>query len=153
MGEAPEFFDEMQGFGGSVRAPYAGYEAWLREVSQKELLKKSKDAYDFFRRTGITFNVYGEAEADERLIPFDLVPRIISAQEWANLVRGIEQRVKAINAFLHDIYHRQEIIRAGRVPERLIRENDAFQPKMIGFDPPGGIYTHIVGVDLVRTGP
>ncbi|MEZ5946885.1 MAG: circularly permuted type 2 ATP-grasp protein [Hyphomonas sp.] len=149
----PQFFDEMHGFGGGARPPYAGYDGWLKEMSQKELLKKSNDAYDFFRRTGITFNVYGEAEADERLIPFDLIPRIIGAQEWAQLVRGIEQRVKAINAFLHDIYHRQEILRAGRVPERLIRENDAFQPKMIGFDPPGGIYTHIVGVDLVRTGP
>ncbi|MCA8901638.1 MAG: circularly permuted type 2 ATP-grasp protein, partial [Hyphomonas sp.] len=152
MGEAPEFFDEMEGFGGGVRAPYAGYSGWLKDMSRKDLLKKSNDAHEFFRRTGITFNVYGQAEADERLIPFDLIPRIIAAQEWAQLVRGIEQRVKAINAFLHDIYHRQEIIRAGRVPERLIRENEAFQPKMIGFDPPGGIYTHIVGVDLVRTG-
>ncbi|MEZ5985208.1 MAG: circularly permuted type 2 ATP-grasp protein [Hyphomonas sp.] len=153
MGEAPQFFDEMDGFDGTVRAPYAAYSNWLQEMSRPALLKKSAEAQAFFRRTGITFNVYGEAEADERLIPFDLVPRIIGAGEWANLVRGIEQRVKAINAFLHDIYHRQEIIRAGRVPERLIRENDAFLPKMIGMDPPGGIYTHIVGVDLVRTGP
>ncbi len=143
----------MDGFDGTVRAPYAAYSNWLQEMSRPALLKKSVEAQAFFRRTGITFNVYGEAEADERLIPFDLVPRIIGAGEWANLVRGIEQRVKAINAFLHDIYHRQEIIRAGRVPERLIRENDAFLPKMIGMDPPGGIYTHIVGVDLVRTGP
>lgn len=143
----------MDGFDGNVRAPYSAYADWLQEMSQPALLKKSVEAQAFFRRTGITFNVYGEAEADERLIPFDLVPRIIGAGEWANLVRGIEQRVKAINAFLHDIYHRQEIIRAGRVPERLIRENDAFLPRMIGMDPPGGIYTHIVGVDLVRTGP
>jgi uncharacterized circularly permuted ATP-grasp superfamily protein len=153
MGEALQFFDEMDGFDGTVRAPYAAYSNWLQEMSRPALLKKSAEAQAFFRRTGITFNVYGEAEADERLIPFDLIPRIIGAGEWANLVRGIEQRVKAINAFLHDIYHRQEIIRAGRVPERLIRENAAFLPKMIGMDPPGGIYTHIVGVDLVRTGP
>ncbi|MEZ5999536.1 circularly permuted type 2 ATP-grasp protein [Hyphomonas sp.] len=153
MGEAPQFFDEMDGFDGNVRGPYSAYSNWLQEMSRPALLKKSAEAQAFFRRTGITFNVYGEAEADERLIPFDLIPRIIGAGEWANLVRGIEQRVKAINAFLHDIYHRQEIIRAGRVPERLIRENDAFLPRMIGMDPPGGIYTHIVGVDLVRTGP
>lgn len=153
MGEAPQFFDEMNGFDGAVRAPYAAYSNWLQEMSRPALLKKSLEAQAFFRRTGITFNVYGQAEADERLIPFDLIPRIIGANEWANLVRGIEQRVKAINAFLHDIYHRQEILRAGRVPERLIRENEAFLPKMIGMDPPGGIYTHIVGVDLVRTGP
>ncbi|MCA8891125.1 MAG: circularly permuted type 2 ATP-grasp protein [Hyphomonas sp.] len=153
MGAAPQFFDEMDGFDGNVRAPYETYAEWLQDMSRPALLKKSVEAQAFFRRTGITFNVYGEAEADERLIPFDLIPRIIGAGEWANLVRGIEQRVKAINAFLHDIYHRQEIIRAGRVPERLIRENDAFLPRMIGVDPPGGIYTHIVGVDLVRTGP
>jgi uncharacterized circularly permuted ATP-grasp superfamily protein len=153
MGEAPQFFDEMDGFDGNVRAPYSSYSDWLQEMSRPDMLKKSLDAQAFFRRTGITFNVYGQSEADERLIPFDLIPRIIGAGEWANLVRGIEQRVKAINAFLHDIYHRQEILRAGRVPERLIRENEAFLPKMIGMDPPGGIYTHIVGVDLVRTGP
>ncbi|HPF22773.1 MAG TPA: circularly permuted type 2 ATP-grasp protein [Hyphomonas sp.] len=143
----------MDGFDGTVRAPYGAYASWLQDMSRPALLKKSLEAQAFFRRTGITFNVYGQAEADERLIPFDLIPRIIGAHEWANLVRGIEQRVKAINAFLHDIYHRQEILRAGRVPERLIRENAAFLPKMIGMDPPGGIYTHIVGVDLVRTGP
>ncbi len=153
MGEAPQFFDEMGGFAGDTRAPYASYDGWLSETSRPALLKKSLEAQAFFRRTGITFNVYGEAEADERLIPFDLIPRIIGASEWTTLVRGIEQRVKAINAFLYDLYHRQEILRAGRVPERLIRENAAFEPKMIGFDPPGGIYTHIVGVDLVRTGP
>tara|TARA_R110000796_G_scaffold62830_2_gene144873 strand:- start:7644 stop:9074 length:1431 start_codon:yes stop_codon:yes gene_type:complete len=153
MAEGEELFDEMHGFGEGVRAPYASYGCWFDKTTPSALLKKSRDAQTFFRRTGITFNVYGDAEADERLIPFDLVPRIIGASEWALLVRGIEQRVKAINAFLYDIYHRQEIVRAGRLPERLIRENDAFLPKMIGFDPPGGIYTHIVGIDLVRTGP
>lgn len=153
MGEGDDIFDEMHGFGDGVRSPYARYESWFEGTTPPVLLKKSRDARAFFRRTGITFNVYGDVEADERLIPFDLVPRIIGATEWALLVQGIEQRVRAINAFLYDIYHRQEIIRAGRLPEHLIRENDAFLPKMIGFDPPGGIYTHIVGIDLVRTGP
>lgn len=153
MGEGDDTFDEMHGFGDGVRSPYARYESWFEGTTPPALLKKSRDARAFFRRTGITFNVYGDVEADERLIPFDLVPRIIGANEWALLVQGIEQRVRAINAFLYDIYHRQEIIRAGRLPEHLIRENDAFLPKMIGFDPPGGIYTHIVGIDLVRTGP
>ena len=153
MGESDDVFDEMHGFGEAVRSPYARYSSWFEGATPSALLKKSREARTFFRRTGITFNVYGDVEADERLIPFDLVPRIIGASEWALLVRGIEQRVRAINAFLYDIYHRQEIIRAGRLPEHLIRENDAFLPKMIGFDPPGGIYTHIVGIDLVRTGP
>ncbi len=152
MGGTPIFFDEMRGDGESARQPYAEYCAWLESVKTSELQKKSREAETFFRRTGITFNVYGDKDADERLIPFDLVPRIIDGKEWRLLVRGIEQRVKAINAFLHDIYHRQEILRAGRIPEHLIAQNEAFLPEMIGVTPPGGVYTHIVGVDLVRTG-
>src|SRR3546814_3539370 len=98
------------------------------------------------------FRSYGEDEADERLIPFDVVPRIIAASEWRRRSRGIEQRVRALNAFLHDIYHRQEILRAGRVPVELISRNEAFLPMMMGMDPPGGVYTHISGIDIVRTG-
>ena len=113
---------------------------------------KQREAEEVFRVTGITFNVYGESEAEERLIPFDIIPRVLSAQEWQKLSRGIEQRVRAINAFLHDIYHRQEIIRAGRVPVEMIANNVAFLPQMIGVSPPGNVYTHIVGIDLVRTG-
>ena len=153
MTEKTPFFDELLTPDGSARDPYAGFDAWFQGQDTKHLLKKSQEAETFFRRTGITFNVYGQAEADERLIPFDIVPRVISAAEWSRLQRGIEQRVRAINAFLYDIYHRQEIIRAGRVPKDLIAQNDAFLPQMIGVRPPGGVYTHIVGVDLVRTGP
>jgi uncharacterized circularly permuted ATP-grasp superfamily protein len=116
------------------------------------LRKKSAEAEAFFRRTGITFNVYGQQEAAERLIPFDIVPRILSAREWTRLSRGIEQRVRAINAFLYDIYHRQEILRAGRVPVELIANNIAFLPQMLNVSPPGNVYTHIVGTDIVRTG-
>ena len=134
-----------------VRDPYSKYFDWFSDDDLNRLRRKSKDAEEFFRRIGITFNVYGQDEADERLIPFDIVPRIIAAREWAKLERGIEQRVRAINAFLHDLYHRQEIIRAGRIPKELIAGNAAFCPEMIGVSPPGGIYTHIVGVDLVRT--
>jgi uncharacterized circularly permuted ATP-grasp superfamily protein len=147
-----KFFDEMHGFGDEIRAPYQDYHQLLSGMDTARLKTKAQKAEDFFRRTGITFNVYGEAEAEERLIPFDLLPRIISAHEWRTLTRGIEQRIKALNAFLHDIYHRQEILRAGRIPEHLITQNDAFLPQMIGVNPPGGIYTHIVGTDLVRTG-
>ena len=88
----------------------------------------------------------------ERLIPFDIVPRIISGSEWRRLTTGIEQRVQALNAFLDDIYHRQEILRAGRVPKELVANNEAFLPEMIGMRPPAGVYTHIIGVDIVRTG-
>lgn len=145
-------FDEMTTGDGGVRQPYADYRRWLDAQPSDQLARKAGDAEEVFRRTGITFAVYGEAEADERLIPFDIVPRILSAAEWKKLSRGIEQRVQAINAFLHDIYHRQDVIRAGVVPLRLIAENAAFLPQMIGMTPPGGIYTHIVGTDIVRTG-
>lgn len=147
------FFDEMFDETGAPRQPFTRYCAWLDEQEPAKLLKKAGEAEDLFRKTGITFAVYGQEEAEERLIPFDLVPRIIAASEWARLSRGIEQRVKALNAFLHDIYHRQEIVRAGRLPERMISGNSAFLDRMIGFTPPGGVYSHIVGVDLVRTGP
>ncbi|MDJ0639107.1 MAG: circularly permuted type 2 ATP-grasp protein [Paracoccaceae bacterium] len=152
MSDGSDFFDELSGHGTGPRAPYRAYASWFDGEDLKGLRKKSSEAEHFFRRTGITFNVYGQAEADERLIPFDIVPRILSAKEWARLTKGIEQRVRAINAFLHDIYHRQEILRAGRIPVDLIARNEAFLPQMIGVSPPGGIYTHIVGIDLVRTG-
>lgn len=145
-------FDEMLRPDGSARGAYSDYAAWFEGQQLAALRKKAEEADAVFRRTGITFNVYGANEAEERLIPFDIVPRIVGAKQWSKLSRGIEQRVRAINAFLHDIYHRQEIIRAGRVPEALIAKNSAFLPAMIGFTPPGRVYTHIVGIDLVRTG-
>lgn len=146
-------FDEMLHPEHGARPAYSDYAAWFEGQQLSGLRRKAEEADALFRRTGITFNVYGANEAEERLIPFDIVPRIINAKEWSRLSRGIEQRVKAINAFLHDIYHRQEIVRAGRIPEALIAKNSAFLPAMIGFTPPGGTYTHIVGIDLVRTGP
>ena len=142
----------MFGHGERPRKPYRAYNRWIKGEDIAHLQKKSAEAERLFRRTGITFNVYGDDEATERLIPFDLVPRVLSATEWARLERGIKQRVRAINAFLHDIYHRQEILRAGRIPVEMIARNAAFLPQMIGVQPPGGVYTHVVGIDLVRTG-
>ncbi|MBC7158547.1 MAG: circularly permuted type 2 ATP-grasp protein [Porphyrobacter sp.] len=146
-------FDEMHAPDGSVRNAYRPYQQWLSEQDSAWMRRKQFEAESLFRRTGITFNVYGEEDAEERLIPFDIVPRIITGAEWRKLSRGIEQRVRALNAFMHDLYHRQEIIRSGRLPERLLRHNKAWLPEMVGFTPPGGVYTHIVGIDLVRTGP
>ncbi|MGV6850501.1 MAG: circularly permuted type 2 ATP-grasp protein [Marinibacterium sp.] len=145
-------FDEMYGYSDVPREPYADYADWFSREDVGRLRKKSEQAEAWFRLTGITFNVYGVEEATERLIPFDLVPRIITAREWKRLERGIVQRVRALNSFLHDIYHRQEIVRAGRIPVEMIARNDAFLPQMIGVTPPGNIYTHITGTDLVRTG-
>lgn len=152
MSSSSKFFDEMFARGENSREPYHSIDAWVQSEDPKILSKKTEEAELFFRRTGITFNVYGEDEATERLIPFDIIPRVLSAREFSKLTRGIEQRVQAINAFLHDIYHRQEILRAGVVPVDLVANNEAFEPRMIGFTPPGNIYTHIVGVDIVRTG-
>ncbi len=146
-------FDEMRQADGSIRPAYVDYCQWLDEQDPSQMRRKGREAENFFRRTGITFNVYGDDDAEERLIPFDMVPRIITGGEWRKLSRGIEQRVRALNAFMHDLYHRQEIIRSGRLPERLFSNNDAWLPQMVGFTPPGGVYTHIVGIDLVRTGP
>ena len=145
-------FDEMQPEKSGLRHSYAAYERWLKQQDPARLTEKMRDAERVFRKTGITFAVYGEEEAAERLIPFDIVPRIISGAEWRRLTQGIEQRVQALNAFLDDIYHRQEILRAGRVPKQLIADNEAFLPEMIGVRPPAGVYTHIIGVDIVRTG-
>jgi len=145
-------FDEMWGREDVLRGPYEDFKTWFDGEEANRLRVKQREAEDLFRLMGITFNVYGREEAEERLIPFDIVPRIISGREWRRLCRGIEQRVRAINQFLYDIYHRQEIIRAGRLPEEMISQNPAFLPQMCGVNPPGGVYTHIVGIDLVRTG-
>jgi len=146
-------FDEMHAADGSIRPAYRRYHTWFEEQDPALMRRKHREAESFFRRVGITFNVYGQSDAEERLIPFDMVPRIITGSEWRRLARGIEQRVRALNAFMHDMYHRQEIVRSGRLPVRLFTNNDAWLPQMVGFTPPGGVYTHIVGIDLVRTGP
>lgn len=148
----PQGFDEMLRPDGRVRPAYRKLAQWLSTQTRSHMAKKQEEAEAIFRRLGITFAVYGDRESNERLIPFDLIPRIISAKEWRFLERGIEQRVRALNAFLYDIYHRQEIIRAGRIPADLIIANAAFLPEMIGFDPPRKIYAHIIGTDIVRTG-
>lgn len=137
--------------GDEVRPPYDQLKSWLDMQNPGRLAQKALDAENVFRKTGITFAVYGDEEAAERLIPFDIIPRIITGNEWRRLSQGIEQRVMALNAFLDDIYHRQEIIRAGRIPRELFTHNDAYLPEMVGFRPPGNVYTHIIGVDIVRT--
>jgi uncharacterized circularly permuted ATP-grasp superfamily protein len=149
-------FDEMNGMGGASngvkRQPYARISQWLSTLKPDQAQKALDDAEAIFRKQGITFAVYGSGEASERLIPFDFVPRIFAAQEWRRLSMGIEQRVRALNMFLHDIYHRQEIIRAGRIPQSAIINNAAFVPEMMGLDPARGMYAHIIGIDIVRTG-
>jgi uncharacterized circularly permuted ATP-grasp superfamily protein len=145
-------FDEMRD-GVLARATYAEIEAWLARTPLERLRQKSAEAELLFRRLGITFAVYGEGGDPERLIPFDIIPRIIAASEWRALSAGLEQRVRALNAFLADVYNERRILAAGIIPKALVLENEAYQPHMVGFRPPGGIYTHISGIDMVRTGP
>ncbi|MDX2307938.1 MAG: circularly permuted type 2 ATP-grasp protein [Hyphomicrobium sp.] len=146
-------FDEMNGYGSGIREPYNAVSEWLATQKIEDLHQKRIDAERLFRRSGITFAVYGDESAAERLIPFDIVPRIIAASEWRRLATGIEQRVKALNAFMYDIYHRQEILKAKLIPDELVIQNSAFVPEMIGVEPPLGVYSHIIGIDIVRTGP
>jgi len=144
-------YNEMFADDGSVRAPYAKVAAWINSTGVDLLKLRQSEAEAIFRKIGITFAVYGEGGDPERLIPFDLIPRVFGAAEWRRLERGIKQRSRALNAFLYDVYHRGEILRAGIIPEELVYRNEAFLPEMIGIDPPGKIYSHIVGVDIVRT--
>ncbi|KRA42294.1 circularly permuted type 2 ATP-grasp protein [Devosia sp. Root635] len=146
-------FDEMHNADGSVREPYRALAQWLDEQPDKALTLMQSDAEAIFRKLGITFAVYGSEEGTEKVIPFDVIPRIIAAQEWRRLSQGIDQRVRALNAFLHDIYHGQDILKAGRVPEKLILDNSAFCPQMMGLEPARQVYAHIIGVDIVRVGP
>jgi uncharacterized circularly permuted ATP-grasp superfamily protein len=145
-------FDEMNGSNGVLRPPYAALADWLKDMPADALEYRRQEAELLFRRIGITFAVYGDAEAQERLIPFDVVPRILSGQEWRQLERGLKQRVKALNMFLRDIYHGRDILRAKLIPEDLIFQNPVFRPEMNGQDVPHDIYVHIAGVDIVRIG-
>jgi uncharacterized circularly permuted ATP-grasp superfamily protein len=150
---APErIFDEMHAADGAVRPHYGAYASWLAGVPAERIREKRAEADVLFRRAGITFAVYGDEGGTERLIPFDIVPRIIPSAEWAMLQRGLRQRVTALNAFLHDVYHDQEILRAGRIPAEQILCNTQYRPEMQGIDLPMDVYAHIAGVDLVRAG-
>jgi uncharacterized circularly permuted ATP-grasp superfamily protein len=149
-GDMAVAFDEMSGVDGQVRPAYSQLSAWLSEVRPDVLDFRRREAEVLFRRIGITFAVYGEAEATERLIPFDVIPRILSGSEWRTLQRGLEQRVKAINAYIKDIYNKREILRAGIVPEDLVFQNPVFRPEMNGQQVPHDIYVHIAGIDIVR---
>jgi len=146
-------FFEMHDQDGAIRDCYAEVGRWIEGTGIAGLRRRMEEAEAIFRRIGITFAVYGEGGDPERLIPFDLLPRIFSRLEWQRLELGIRQRAQALNAFLYDVYHRGEIMRAGLIPQDLVYRNEAFRPEMMGFDPPGRVYSHIVGIDIVRTGP
>jgi len=143
-------FDEMNGHDGEGRAAYRVLQDWLKSAPVELLERRRAEAELLFRKVGITFAVYGNAEAEERLIPFDIVPRILSGREWVTLSRGLEQRVTALNMFLKDIYGPREILRAGIVPDELVFQNPYYRPQMNGLALRGGIYVQVAGVDIVR---
>lgn len=144
------FYDEMYDDAGAVRPGYRRYVEWLQSIDPERLSRKRAEADVAFRRVGITFAVYGEEAGKERLIPFDVIPRILPANEWRLIERGLRQRVAALNRFLHDIYHEQEILRLGIIPSHVVTENRQYRPQMQGLAVPGGVYAHIAGIDLVR---
>ena len=143
-------YDEMSAADGAVRPHYAAYDRWLSDQTAEALARKRAEADRGFHRLGITFAVYGDEEGTERLIPFDQIPRMLPAHEWTQLAAGLRQRVRALNTFLHDIYHEQEILKSGRIPPEQVLQNVQYRPEMQGLDVPGGIYAHIAGIDLVR---
>ncbi|MFN4266797.1 MAG: circularly permuted type 2 ATP-grasp protein [Aquabacterium sp.] len=149
-----KFFDEMHVSSAQVREHYRGYDRWLARQPRELMASRREEAEMIFRRVGITFAVYGDKDEDgsgtERLIPFDLIPRIIPSQEWKEMEKGLRQRVTALNRFLHDIYHDQEILKAGVVPSEPVLNNAQFRKEMVGLNVPGGIYSIIAGIDIVR---
>jgi uncharacterized circularly permuted ATP-grasp superfamily protein len=154
-GEPPEdspAYHEMLGPAG-ILAKYELIRGWLEATPGAVLAGKMREAELLFRRIGITFAVYKQGGDPERLIPFDLIPRILDNREWKLLEAGLKQRVRAINAFLRDAYHEREFVRAGGIDAAAVLHNEGFRPEMQGFEPPQGAYAHVAGIDIVRTGP
>lgn len=144
-------FDEMDGRGSGCRDAYQIFKHWLKTAPQALLEGRREEAELLFRKVGITFAVYGDDEGEEKIIPFDIVPRILTGNEWGKLSRGLEQRVRALNMFLKDIYGAREILKAGIVPQDLVFQNPYYRPQMNGVVPPGGVYVQVAGIDVVRT--
>lgn len=150
--------DAVRGYAadGAIRPHYQAYAAWLKGQDHELMRSRHDEAEMIFRRIGITFAVYGEQDeggaGTERLIPFDLIPRIIPADEWAALERGLVQRVTALNRFIHDVYHGQEILKAGVIPPEQVLRNSQYRQLMQGVTVPNQVYAHIAGIDIVRAG-
>ncbi len=145
-------YDEMRHHDEVVRPHYARFERWLVKQGNEAIARKRAEADLLFRRVGITFAVNGDLSGTERLIPFDLIPRIIPRGEWQSLEAGLRQRVQALNLFIHDVYHDRNIVRAGIVPAEQVYTNTQYRPEMQGVNVPLGVYAHIAGVDVVRAG-
>jgi len=148
--ERREKFDEMRFADGKVRPHFGPIAEWLAQTPARRIAEKRREADLLFHRVGITFAVYGDAQGAERLIPFDTIPRIIPRAEWDDLAKGLKQRVEALNRFLHDIYHGQEILKAGVIPPEQVLKNAGYEKEMAGVDLPNRVYSNVAGIDLVR---
>jgi uncharacterized circularly permuted ATP-grasp superfamily protein len=145
-------YDEMRMADGTIRPHYRAHNEWLEGKAADFLPQKQREASALYTRLGITFAVYGDESGTERSIPFDIIPRIIRPNAWKMISDGACQRVRALNAFLKDIYHDQEILKAGIIPAEQVLNNPAYRPEMRGIHVAGDVYVHIAGVDIVKTG-
>ena len=154
MHKFDEMYAQLPYVDSAVRPHYRNYLDWLKRQDPQTMHGRREEAEMIFRRVGITFAVYGDKDEDgsgtERLIPFDLIPRIIPAHEWQDMQKGLVQRVTALNRFIHDVYHDQEILKAGIIPREQVLNNAQFRPEMMGVDVPNGVYSNISGIDIVR---
>ena len=141
-----EAFDKRK-----IRAPYLNIMSWAESLPYNTVVNKKIQAENLFKKIGITFSVYNNFDSAERLIPFDMFPRIITKLEWLNIKDGVTQRALAINAFLRDIYNKGEIIKANKIPAYLVYNNPAYEIKMVGFKVPANVYSPIIGTDIIRT--
>jgi uncharacterized circularly permuted ATP-grasp superfamily protein len=148
--EPGAFFDEMFEAPGRPRPHYRALAEHLSTLGVEEFAERRHAVDVSFLNQGIGFTVYGQEEGLERIFPFDLIPRVIPRDEWSHIERGLVQRVRALNLFLNDVYQEQRIVRDGRIPAELIFGARHFRREMIGVNPPGGVYAHVAGIDIVR---
>ncbi|HEV7868692.1 MAG TPA: circularly permuted type 2 ATP-grasp protein [Chthoniobacteraceae bacterium] len=148
--DAGEFYDEMFTAGGEVRPHYASLRERFDEMADGDIERKQLLATDTFLNQGITFTVYSDTQGTERIMPFDLIPRIIPRDEWDHVERGLIQRIQALNLFLHDLYHGQRIIKEGHIPAEVVLSGKHFRKEFVGFNVPKNVYIHICGTDLIR---
>src|ERR1700733_2015371 len=144
------FFDELFEAGGEPRAAARALVQLIETMTDGELLRRQQSAERALLHMGITFNVYGDSAGTERIFPFDLVPRIVAAAEWNWIEQGLKQRIRALNLFIDDIYHAQKIVKDGVIPAEIVRTASSFRKQCVGLNPPGGVWCHITGTDLVR---
>ncbi len=150
--QTDSFHDEMFHADGTVRPEARLLLETLQSLEEGHLQRSQRAAERMLVQMGITFNVYGEAAGTERIFPFDLIPRIVPAHEWERIENGLKQRIRALNAFIDDIYHDQKILKDKIIPEEVIRSAASYRPQIHGINPPGGVWCHITGTDLIRHG-